>query len=181
MNGETINMRTYLLNCVLILVSAVGTFGQDADRVTQATDGKTTAPPFSVTSLEGKKLSLASLSGKVIVLNFWFTGCQPCVAEIPKLNALADEFKNKDVVFLALTWDNASTVRSFLKDVPFRYVIAPEAADVIIGSYSNNGEIVYPNHYVINREGKVELKVTGVKEFDALRRAIKRLTDSHSN
>jgi peroxiredoxin len=177
---ETTKMRKCLLSCVLTLVAASAAFGQDAKRATDATADKADAPPFNVTTLDGKKISLASLGGKVVVLNFWFTGCPPCVEEIPKLNALAEEFKGKDVVFLALTWDDAPTVRAFLKDVPFKYEVVPGAADVIIGSYSKGGEVVFPTHYVIDRGGKVELRTSGVKDLDALRDAIKRLADSPS-
>ncbi len=46
------------------------------------------APDFSVTDMSGKKYTLAGLRGKVIVLNFWFTTCAPCIAEMPGLNAI---------------------------------------------------------------------------------------------
>lgn len=175
-------MRRLLLCCALVSAAATAAAGQglrSEGGETRAT-AKPAAAPFSVTSLGGKKISLESLRGKVVVLNFWFAGCQPCVAEIPELNKLVSEFKDRDVVFLALTWDDAATARSFLSEVPFNYEIVPGAADVIIGSYGKGGEIAFPAHYVIDRGGAVEFKSAGSKELAALRATIKRLADSPS-
>src|SRR4051812_27891598 len=73
--------RVHLLSLVLsLMVSAVGS-SQTASPANQLGENKLAAPNFSVTSLEGEKFELAALRGKVVVLNFWFTGCAPCVAE----------------------------------------------------------------------------------------------------
>ena len=55
---------------------------------------------FIVTTINGEHIKLSELRGKVVVLNFWFTKCGPCKLEIPDLNGLVNEFKDKDVVFL---------------------------------------------------------------------------------
>jgi thiol-disulfide isomerase/thioredoxin len=59
------------------------------------------APEFDVVAVDGKRLKLSALKGKVVVLNFWFIGCAPCIAELPALNKLVDEYKGEDVVFIA--------------------------------------------------------------------------------
>src|SRR2546429_8515774 len=69
-----------------------------------------TAPGFHATSLDGREIDSAKLRGKVVVANFWFTGCGPCKAEIPDLNRLTREFAGKDVVFLAFTLDEDEAV-----------------------------------------------------------------------
>lgn len=53
----------------------------------------TVAPPFSVTDINGNEYSLESLKGKIIVLNFWFVECKPCVQEMPELNELVEIYK----------------------------------------------------------------------------------------
>lgn len=60
------------------------------------------ALPFSAKDINGKNYSLESLKGKVIVINFWFVECKPCVMEMPELNKLVEKYENKDVVFLGL-------------------------------------------------------------------------------
>src|SRR5215213_2223246 len=134
-------LQAYLLFGLMLLASAA-TFGQTVRPASslegnKATETRTVAPAFNVTSLDGKKFELASLRGKVVVLNFWFTGCPPCLSEIPKLNRLVDEFKEKDVVFIAPTWDNVVALQTFLKDHPFKYEVIPNAAKMIINSYND--------------------------------------------
>ena len=176
-------LRSYLIATLLVLSTQVILFGQTAKPV-GPTEVPKAAPPFAVTSLEGTKLELASLRGKVVVLNFWFTGCEPCVAEMPLLNGLVDEFKNKDVVFIGLTWDNDATLRSFLKDHQFKYQIVPNAGDLIINTYSDGtGQIAFPEHIVIDQEGRITKRLSGglitktepqrLKEFhDAIARLV---------
>jgi peroxiredoxin len=81
------------------------------------------APDFKVKSIEGVELSLAQLKGKVIVINFWFEGCAPCIAELPALNRLKQEYESKDVVFIAFGRDNTQSIKNFLKTRTFNYNI----------------------------------------------------------
>jgi len=167
-------MKRYLglLSLILTLLAAANTFSQAAKPavVNEA------APAFSLTSIKNEKFDLAELRGKVVVLNFWFTGCEPCVAEFPKLNRLVDKFKHKDVVFLAPTWDPAAVLPGFLKEHPFKYHVVPNAGSLIINTYHDGtGNVVFPTHIVIDREGKINTRMTGVKQLDHLSKAIDEL------
>src|SRR4051812_43635177 len=97
------NGRSYLLSLVLSLIVSAAVSGQTTSPANPPDKEKPMAPAFSLTSLEGERFDLAALRGKVVVLNFWFTGCAPCVAEFGKLNGLVNKFKNKEVVFIAPT------------------------------------------------------------------------------
>jgi peroxiredoxin len=171
--------RLYLLSAVLALTTSTISSGQTAKPMNPSSETRPFAPAFSVTSLEGQKLELAALSGKVVVMNFWFTGCLPCIEEMPKLNALVDKYKNKGVVFIAPTWDNASTLRAFLKDHRFKYQVVPNAGGLILGPFSDgSGSVVFPTHLVIDQEGKIDTRVTGTKQLRDLRNAIARLVNT---
>ncbi|MGH9840500.1 MAG: redoxin domain-containing protein [Blastocatellia bacterium] len=125
--------------------------------------GKTGAKPFpafSVTSLEGRKYDLASLRGRVVVINFWYIGCGPCKAEMPELNRLVKEYEGKEVVFLALTFDDADNLRAFLKQTPFNYQIIPDSQTLM----DQLSLTVYPAHYVLNQRGETELMLFGAGE-----------------
>ena len=69
---------------------------------------------FTLTSIDGKTYSLAGLHGKVILLNFWATWCQPCGKEMPAIEALYRQFKAKGLVVLAVSNEHRETVAGFL-------------------------------------------------------------------
>ncbi|MDO6596444.1 TlpA disulfide reductase family protein [Oceanihabitans sp. 2_MG-2023] len=114
---------------------------------------------FIAKDLKGKNYKLSNLKGKVVVLNFWFTKCGPCITEMPQLNTLAANFKNKNVVFLALTFNKKSVVNAFLESNPFQYNILADAND-IIKMYGVNS---YPTSIVINKKGEIVHKELGYR------------------
>lgn len=133
------------------------------------------APSFRKTALDGQVFDTGELKGKVVVLNLWFIACPPCVAEIPELNRLAEEFK--DVTFLGLALDSKDDLEKFLKDTPFRYHIIPDAGDVVLSSFrSGDGpgfSVAFPLHVVIDKTGKVVFK-GGSKTVGDLKTAIEK-------
>uniref|UniRef100_UPI0040498995 peroxiredoxin family protein n=1 Tax=Flavobacterium sp. TaxID=239 RepID=UPI0040498995 len=81
--------------------------------------------------LENNNYSLKSLEGKIIVLNFWFTKCKPCVAEIPDLNKIKEKYKNQEVVFFAITFDSEKILNEFLNKNQFDFIIIPNGFKTI--------------------------------------------------
>lgn len=124
------------------------------------------ATAFSTADMDGNMVDLKSLKGKVVVLNFWFTRCNPCVEEIPELNSLVREYKNnEDVVFLAVTFDDKATVETFLKKNPFGYTILPEAKS-IVDEYIIMG---YPANMVLDKKGDIQYQSMGFRhKIDAI-------------
>lgn len=172
--------RSYLLTIVLSLIAIASSTasGQTTNPTNPSAQDKSVAPPFSLTSLEGEKFELSALRGKVVVLNFWFTGCEPCVAEFRQLNSLVKEFSDKGVIFIAPTLDNEDTLKPFLKDHRFSYHVVPNAIKLIAGTYSDgSGSVVFPTHVVIDAEGKIHTRVTGANGIKALRKALTQITN----
>ena len=124
----------------------------------QFTPGES-ALDFIAFDLNGNSIKLSDLKGKVVVLNFWFTKCGPCVQEMPQLNELVSTFKDKDVVFLAITFNQKDIVNQFLENTPFNYTILANANDVI-NAYGVNS---YPTSIIINKEGKIMHKELGYR------------------
>ena len=171
--------RVCLLSLVLALMVSATVLGQTPHPTNPTNEEKAIAPPFSLTSLEGDKFDLAALRGKVVVLNFWFTGCVPCVAEFSQLNGLVNKFRRKNVVFIAPTLDNVTTLKRFLKRHRFKYHIVPNAGSLIASTYSDgSGNVVFPTHIVIDKAGKIDMRVTGAERIGDLRKAIVRLVDA---
>src|ERR1022692_982317 len=74
-----------------------------------------TAPDFSITADNGRVITAANFGGRLLVLNFWATWCQPCVEEVPSLDQFAKEMAGSGVVVLGVSVDkNPKLYRDFL-------------------------------------------------------------------
>ena len=110
------------------------------------------APDFELTDLQGNRWSLKDLRGKILVLNFWFASCAPCIKEMPELNELVRINDGKDVIFLALTFNNAEQVKTFLKKRIFNYHLIPNSHEVD-KKYQVSS---WPTSIIIDKNGHVK-------------------------
>ena len=112
---------------------------------------------FSVTDIHGKEYSLEKLKGKIIVMNFWFIQCKPCIMEMPELNRLVEKYKTQDVVFLGFAMNDKSKIDLFLKKKNFAYKLIPKSQKVI-----NDYKVkAYPTHIIIDKNSKIVYSATG--------------------
>ena len=158
---------------VTLLFFGVSAFGQQ-----KKADEKPLAPTFSATTIDGKTIDTANLKGKVIVLNLWFINCPNCVEEIKLLNQVVDEYKDKDVVFLGLATNKKPDLDKFLQKNPFKFQVIPNAMTTILtkfGTPDKNGkiEIPFPVHIVIDREGKLIARATGIKGVEMVKNELR--------
>ncbi len=98
---------------------------------------------------EGEK-SLSALKGKVVVLEFWATWCAPCVAEIPHLNQLNEEFRDKQVQFISVTDEGEDIIAPFLKRQEMKSWIGLDTDRSVFKAYGVRG---IPRTFLINQEG----------------------------
>jgi thiol-disulfide isomerase/thioredoxin len=105
---------------------------------------------FHLTDLNNQKWSSGKLKGKIVVLNFWFTACKPCIQEMPHLNKLVSE-NGPGVIFLAPAPENESQLKKFLKKYTFDYNIIPSSLNYINEMNIEN----FPTHLVIDKQGVI--------------------------
>lgn len=112
--------------------------------------GKST-PDYKMKDIYGNTISSENTKGKVVVLNFWFTACKPCISEIPELNEVYEKYINDtNVVFASITFDKQDKVNLFLKKYPIQYPMVSDAKEVCdLFNISS-----YPTNIVIDKEGK---------------------------
>jgi len=84
--------------------------------------GPSAAPPLALRDLDGREHRLADYRGKVVVINFWATWCEPCREEMPSLQRLADHMAGRPFVLLGVDMaDSEPRVRAFLQQTPVRF------------------------------------------------------------
>jgi len=115
-------------------------------------------PEFKFEDINGNVISSENTKGKVVVLNFWFTACKPCIAEIPELNEVFEKYKNStNVIFASITFDKEKRVKKFLKKHIIEYPVVSNATELC-----NLFQITaYPTNIVIDKEGKYLYYETG--------------------
>ena len=162
---------TFLLIFTLVFASLAA--GQQQLRPGQA------APDFAAETLDGKFYNKQNLQGKVVVLTFWSTRCEICHSEIPNLNRVAERYRDKDVVFLAVTMDNESKISPYIKRNPFNFNILPNSFGVMLKyadkDRSGNINMGFPAHFLINRKGQIALRTDGWDKAANLDSQISRL------
>jgi len=113
---------------------------------------------FKAKTIQGNRIELNQLKGKVVVLNFWFVGCPPCRMEIPELNELTKAFAGKEVVFVGVALDEKADVEQFLVSTPFEYQQIASGQSIAT-QYGIKG---YPTHAVMDKTGKVVFQTMGL-------------------
>ena len=102
---------------------------------------------FKLTDINNTTWTSEKLKGSVVVINFWFTGCKPCIQEMPHLNQLVAE--NTSVVFIAPAPENETQIKKFLKKYSFEYNIIPSSTEFITALNIEN----FPTHLVVDKDG----------------------------
>jgi cytochrome c biogenesis protein CcmG, thiol:disulfide interchange protein DsbE len=117
-------------------------------------------PELTFTNMStGSAAALSDYRGKLVLVNLWATWCPPCRAEMPALSDLQNEFRDAGLVILALSDEDPSTVRDFMREHPYSFTT---------GTYQGDHPIVQdvntrPASVLIDPEGKVIDMVVGAR------------------
>ena len=112
-----------------------------------------TAPNFKASTINGHTIELHKLKGQVVFLNFWGTGCGPCVEEIPGFNKLVSHYAGKKVKFIAIGSDKVPDLKKFLKTIPFNFLQIAESEKIYEEVFKLSEGIPYA--IIIDKFGKI--------------------------
>ena len=152
----------------LAVVLPVSSASQPSAKVTAL--APVAVPAIELKDTSGKLHRLSDYRGKVVVVNFWATWCEPCRAEMPSLQRLKERFdrdkrRPSAVVILAVNYnENAANVEKFLKVVPVDFPVLLDAFGEAASTWKPG---VLPASFMIGRDGRMYYRVIGELDWSA--------------
>lgn len=119
---------------------------------------------FAGVTEHGDEVSDADFAGEVVVVNFWYAACGPCIAEAPVLEQVWQDYEGDDVQFLGVNiYDQAPTAQSFARDngVTYPSVIDIDDKQVSLAFSAETPLQAPPTTLVLDREGRVAARIIG--------------------
>lgn len=129
----------------------------------QKFDEPVIAPDFTLNDIKGNQVALKDFKGRIVFLNFWPTWCPPCRLEMPSMERLYQELKDRDLVMLALDMqESEKLVKAFISEFNLSFPSLLDREGDISFLYGVRG---LPTTYIIDREGKIIGKAVGPRDW----------------
>ena len=144
---------------VVIILGIVGTLSMSSTK---------SAPDVTFTDLQGKKIPLSSLRGKVVMVNFWATSCTTCVKEMPQMVETYERYNARglDFVAVAMSYDPPNYVLNFTETRKLPFTVALDPQDKLAKAF---GDVkLTPTTFLIDKQGKIIKRYVGEPDFAAL-------------
>ena len=126
------------------------------------------APSVIFTTIEGKKISMASLKGKIVLVNFWATDCHACVTEMPALASTYNLYKDKgfEIIAVAMPYDPPAQVLNYATQKKLPFPVMDDGFGEMTAKFDDVS--VTPTTYIYNQQGKLIQYTNGALNFKKL-------------
>ncbi len=138
-----------------------------APNTTDPAAAKGNAPDFTLPTLDGKNVSLSEHQGKVVLVDFWSTTCNPCLEEMPHLVEIYEKYKAKGFVILAVSGDGPETrsnVSTVVHQKKMNFPVLMDEETTVIARYNPKKDM--PFWVLIDRAGNIVKKKNGYDPGD---------------
>ncbi len=126
----------------------------DGQEATAGVNVGESAPSFTLVDLEGNSVTLSDFRGKTVFVNFWATWCPPCRAEMPEIEAVYQEYKDKDVVVIGIDiLEPEDVVRRFVEQGGYSWTFVLDTSGEVAANYRI---AAIPTSLFIDREGIIQ-------------------------
>lgn len=179
MSIQNIRRKAYIFLAAFALMAIAAPMSASAQSQEEQIEATTLikqgdkAPDFTVEMVDGQKIALSSLKGKVVLINFWATWCPPCREEFKRMQKdVVDRFKGKDFQLLAISrGEKKATVDQFRDKQGYTFPMGLDPKQEIYNKYASN---YIPRNFVVGKDGKVIYVSVGYEpaEFENMLKAI---------
>lgn len=149
---------------VLIAISILALLAGLALTLTQ----KPVAPNVTLKTLNGKEMSLDSLRGKVVIVNFWATSCPGCIKEMPHLAETYRKYQTRglEVIAVAMSYDPPEYVSNYVRQRDLPFTVALDSTGEAAKAF--NQVKLTPTTFVIDQQGHILQQTLGELDFTRL-------------
>ena len=155
-----LEMKCLMIVLAFLLLTAEAQSPWETDSLT----GKK-APDFSLKDINDKTISAASLKGNVVLIGFWATWCPPCRSEMPAMNKLYREFRNKGFEVIAISKDRSVTyVKDYLSKTPVDFPILMDPENKASKAFR---VFSLPTSFLVDRNGVILELFLGEEDWDS--------------
>ena len=126
---------------------------------------RNTAPDATFTTIEGKKISMADLKGKVVIVNFWATDCLACVTEMPALVTTYQQYQQKgfEIIAVAMPYDPPAQVLNYATQKKLPFPVMHDGLSEITEKFGNVD--LTPTTFIFDKQGKQLQRTIGALDF----------------
>lgn len=122
------------------------------------------APDFSLTDINGNKVTLSEYKGRVVFLNFWATWCVTCEEEMPSMEKLYQRFKDEPFAMLTVSIDKEGEkqIRPYIEKFGLTFPVLIDSDSTVAKLYKTTG---VPETFILNKEGVIVHKAVGPRDW----------------
>lgn len=165
--------KTITIGSILLLLALAFYWNVHRPAATRSSQPIAYAPDFSLPQMNEQPLRLSSYRGKIVLLDFWATWCEPCQQETPRLIEFQNRYGSQGLQIIGVSMDDsAQPVREFVQRFRIDYPVVLGNADV---GRAYGGVLGLPIMFLIDRNGRIRKKMVGATSASTIQQNIENL------